>query len=276
MLLMGALLVGVQDIKSQFYTIMETNMRYIWAELIRAIECKHLYILNLLVILVIFVQSESIYRMVEDDQRLMQGFWVYLLYMLLQNQRTILFFAMISGAVYASSLTEDVECGFFYSCFCRERRIDYIKGKIVANFCAINLPFLVSCLLCGVKQYLLLHPEETLISMIEIGDSLSMIISTIIKYLMFNFFWGSFAMLISFTMKSIYLAYLSPFIGFYFLVIINQQFFKELKILNPYFWIQNDKDWYAGKYGQWFFLFLLCVTVNMILIVTVLKRYNND
>ncbi len=83
-------------------------------------------------------------------------------------------------------------------------------------------------------------------------------------------------MMISYAMKSIYLSYLAPFIGFYLLVIMNQRFFKQLIMLNPYMWIQKRQDWYGGKYGQWLFLLLLCIAINLILAVLVYKRYGND
>lgn len=251
-------------------------MRYVRAELIRVIENKRFYIINLFVIIVINLQSKNIYRLTEEKQRLASGFWLQLLCLTLQDERIILFFAVISGTVYASTLREDAENRFYYPCFCRESRIDYIKGKIAVNFCAVNLTLLIACLVCVVKQYLFLSPEETLMTETKILDSLRQIIASGINYSLFNCFWGSFAMLVSYTLKSMYLAYLAPFIGFYFLVIANKQFFRRLIILNPYLWIQNPKEWYAGKYGQWLLLFMLCAAVNLVLAVIVLKRYEND
>lgn len=251
-------------------------MRYIYAELIRVLEQKRFYMINFLVIAVMFLQSERICYLAERKEWLAQGFWIHLLSLILQDQHTVLFFAVISGTAYASSLREDYESRFYYPCFCRERRIDYIKGKIAVNFCVINTVFITACFFCAVKQFLFLSPREVLPVESGMIESVREILSFGITYLLFNFFWSSFAMMISYAMKSIYLSYLAPFIGFYLLVIMNQRFFKQLIMLNPYMWIQKRQDWYGGKYGQWLFLLLLCIAINLILAVLVYKRYGND
>lgn len=251
-------------------------MRYIRAELIRVLEHKRFYIVNFLVISAMLLQAESISRLADEKERLARGYWLHLLYLTIHDQRMVLFFAVVSGTVYAASLREDFESRFYYPCFCRERRMDYIKGKIAANFCAVNLIFITACLLCAVKQFLFLSPQEILPAEAGIKESVRGILSGGITYLFFNFFWSSFAMTVSYTMKSMYLSYLAPFIGFYLLVIMNQRFFKDLKILNPYLWVLKEQEWYGGKYGQWLFLLLLCIAVNSILAVIVYKRYGND
>lgn len=251
-------------------------MRYIRAELIRVLEHKRFYIVNFLVISAMLLQAESICRLAEEKERLARGYWFHLVNLTIHDQRTVLFFAVVSGTVYAASLREDFESRFYYPCFCRERRMDYIKGKIAVNFCAVNLLFITACFLCAVKQFLFLSPQEILPGEIGIMESVRGILSGGITYLLYNFFWSSFAMTVSYTMKSMYLSYLAPFIGFYILVIMNQRFFKDLKIVNPYLWVLKEQEWYGGKYGQWLFLLLLCAAVNSILAVIVYKRYGND
>lgn len=51
------------------------------------------------------------------------------------------FLAAISGMVYAQSLMEDESQRFFYLCFCRETKLEYIQGKIIANLGLTSITF---------------------------------------------------------------------------------------------------------------------------------------
>ena len=76
------------------------------------------------------------------------------------------------------------------------------------------------------------------------------------------FFSGAFWSLVGFTFAALtmskYMAYASPFIIYYVLIILNERYFKDLYVLYPKEWLFPSDVWVMGGFGVIALLCVLC------------------
>ena len=76
------------------------------------------------------------------------------------------------------------------------------------------------------------------------------------------FFSGAFWSLVGFTFAALtmskYMAYASPFIIYYVLIILNERYFKDLYVFYPKEWLFPSDVWVMGGFGVIALLCVLC------------------
>ena len=82
-------------------------------------------------------------------------------------------------------------------------------------------------------------------------------------------------MLFSMITSSRYMAYASPFVFEYALIIFHERYLKKLYIIYPKEWFApSEENWAFGTTGTLIYLLLLCILIAVILVPAMERRIN--
>jgi len=90
------------------------------------------------------------------------------------------------------------------------------------------------------------------------------------------FLSGAFWSLVGFTFSSLtmskYMAYASPFISYYILIILHERYFEKLYVLYPKEWLFPSDAWVLGNLGVILLLAELMAVVSLAFVITAKRR----
>jgi hypothetical protein len=90
------------------------------------------------------------------------------------------------------------------------------------------------------------------------------------------FLSGAFWSLVGFTMSALtmnrYMAYASPFILYYVLIILHERYFDKLYVLYPKEWLFPSDAWVMGSFGVILLLAELTAAISLAFAVTARRR----
>ena len=72
-----------------------------------------------------------------------------------------------------------------------------------------------------------------------------------------------------------YMAYASPFILYYVLIILNERYFENLYVLYPKEWLFPSDAWVMGGFGVILLLVELTAIVSLAFAITAKRRLSN-
>lgn len=122
------------------------------------------------------------------------------------------------------SLMED-ESQRFFICACRETKLEYIQGKIIANLGLTSIT-LAAGFMCVMMELLIYSPREQVLanqSLLILWDRLC---RSVLVIFCLTLFMGEFGYVVLYGMRSIYLAYFCLHLLCSIFTIISQQFLK--------------------------------------------------
>ena len=71
------------------------------------------------------------------------------------------------------------------------------------------------------------------------------------------------------------MAYASPFILYYVLIILNERYFEDLYVLYPKEWLFPSDAWVMGSFGVMLLLIELIAIVSFLFVITAKRRLVN-
>jgi hypothetical protein len=157
---------------------------------------------------------------------------------------------------FASSFVDDVKSGYIKQFLHRTSTARYIGGKLaacavsggLALFAGVVLAYGLSCLVFAPME---LAPEPG-------GAAQPYFAELLMKAAVF-FFSGAFWSLMGFAVAALtmsrYMAYASPFVLYYVLIILHERYFENFYALYPKEWLDPSKAWPLGAWGV---ILLLC------------------
>ena len=155
----------------------------------------------------------------------------------LVDRSMLLLFPVLCVLPGAAAYLEDRKSGIYRSILSRTDRRAYVLGKSLA--CGLSgglvmaAGILLSCLLAfavfGCRS-IGWHWEEIWPELKELGSLMGL-------YVLSGIFWSLFGMQLSIITKSRYVACLAPFAAYYILQMLQQRYFKKVKLINPESWI---------------------------------------
>jgi hypothetical protein len=152
----------------------------------------------------------------------------------------------------------------------------YIKGKLIACglsgglvlFCGIIMAYGLSALIFTPMELAL---EKDAVAQPYFAQVL-MIAATL-------FLSGAFWSLVGFTFASLtmsrYMAYASPFILYYVLIILHERYFDKLYVLYPKEWLFPSDAWVLGSLGVILLLAILTAVISLSFVITAKRRLEN-
>jgi hypothetical protein len=152
----------------------------------------------------------------------------------------------------------------------------YITGKLVACAFSGGLVLLLGILLAYGISALIFTPMELALAAGEIAQPY---FAQLLLKCATLFFSGAFWSLAGFTFAALtqskYMAYASPFILYYVLIILHERYFKDFYVLYPKEWLFPSEAWTLGGFGVILLLMILSVVMGLWFTLAAERRLGN-
>jgi len=217
------------------------------------------------IVLVIFLSStESIIGAFRADALQPNGFHATLVLTALLADGMTLALPILCALPYTASFVDDVKSGFIKQYLHRTTVKDYIFGKLAACALSGGLVLVAGMLLAYGISALAFTPMEA--ALME-GEAAQPYFAELLTRSLLFFFSGAFWSILGMTFATLtnskYMAYASPFILYYVLIILNERYFDALYVLYPKEWLNPSDFWVMGIFGVILLLLELSLIVSL-------------
>lgn len=204
------------------------------------------------------------------------GFHAQLVLDALRSDWVTLALPVLCALPYTTSFVDDVKSGFIKSYLHRAGMAAYIRGKLTACALSGGLALFAGVLLAWGIAVLALTPLELAPGAQEATRPYFAELLTKAAVL---FCSGAFWSLVGFTAAALtmnrFIAYASPFILYYVLIILHERYFEWLYVLYPKEWIDPSAAWVLGQWGVVLLLAELCAAVSLVFALAAKRRLAN-
>lgn len=189
--------------------------------------------------------SESLVRVYRDQISQPEGYHVQIILRSMTSDTSIPFLPMTAVLPFAGTFVEDIKSKFARFFCIRSGWQGYLGSRLMVCFISGGMTVVTGVLTALGVVSVLLHP------FMETGDYDGWMLSEpLLRYFLCGGFWAVVGMSLSTLMESKYIAYASPFVLYYLLVILYERYFPDLFMLDPNQWISSEEFWPYGVVGM--------------------------
>ena len=199
-----------------------------------------------------------------------EGFVMQLVFTALSSDMVLLALPLLCAIPFTSGFLDDYKSRFIRKYLPRAGKKNYVNAKVVTTALAGGLTLFAGVILVFFIFVVLFLPmevpteipeeavaEESAEASMEIAEADDITVQQNFVELMIRafvfFLCGCFWSLIGASLATLtmskYMAYASPFILYYVLVILSKRYFKDMYVMNPQEWVNPVSDWVGGTWG---------------------------
>ena len=178
------------------------------------------------------------------------GFHSDLIMGALSSEAMALALPILAALPYTASFIDDVKSGFIKEYLPRTTVPRYIAGKAVG--CAVSGGLALSLgifIAYGFAALMFLPMEAYPTAGETVPNYFGNLLQTALMFFASGAFWSLTGMTFAALTNSKYMAYASPFVLFYLLIILYERYFDKLFVLYPREWLNPSPRWVFGKIG---------------------------
>ena len=228
----------------------------------------------LLFVIIMYCSAVSdIVTAFRSEELLTYGFHNEFILNTLRSDTMVLIVPIICALPYTTAFLDDVKSGFIKEYLPRTTIKDYILGKILACYLSGGLVIFIGIFCAYGLSALVFSPMEAAAT--TEAAAAPLFLSELFNRSLTFFFAGGFlsllGMLFATVTNSKYMAYASPFIVYYVLIILKERYFDGMYVLYPKEWLNPSDKWILGNWGV-IFLLLECALVAALCFTIAAKR----
>ena len=193
---------------------------------------------------------------------LMPYYHMNLVFSSLRSNIVLIVVPIICTLPYTAAFLDEYTSGYIKFYIMKTHKEDYVWGKVLGAAISGGLTLAVSVGIVTILAALIYRPMEVA-SEDAVSPVLGLIIKTIVLFLS-GCLWSSIGMLLANVSLSKYMAYASPFVIYYVLVILAERYFRNVYIINPKEWLLQDNFWPGDDWGVMMLLLLLMIPILLI------------
>ncbi len=214
---------------------------------------------------------------VTSAQRVMpNGFHAQLILSALTSDDVTLVLPILCTLPFAAVFVDDLKSGFVKQYLPRSGIPAYIKGKILASGLSGGFVLVAGLFIAYGISALVFTPMETAL---EPDQTAPPYFAEILTKTLTLFLSGAFWSLTGFTLASMtmsrYMAYASPFVLYYVLIILHERYFADFFVLYPKEWLAMSEPWVLENLGVWILLLVLSAIISLLFSMTAKRRLEN-
>ncbi len=257
---------------------MEDMKKYtISSDIKRALTGKGFLIGMAGMVLVIALSSlESIIGVTRSTQPLQNGFHAQLIMNALSSDWVTLALPILCTLPFTTAFVDDIKSGFIKQYLHRSGTKPYIKAKLIACGLSGGLVLFFGIVIAYALSSLIFIPMELALSE---GEMTQPYFAQVLMIAATLFLSGAFWSLVGFTFASLtmskYMAYASPFIIYYVLIILHERYFENLYVLYPKEWLFPSDAWVLGSWGVILLLTELTAIILLAFTIAAKRRLTN-
>lgn len=212
---------------------------------------------------ILAASMESIIDVMRAADPLENGFHARLLLNALQSDTFTLALPILCTFPFTTAFVDDVKSGFIKLYLVRSSRKQYIWGKIAACGLSGGLMLFIGILAVFLVSYLVFAPMELALTKGQTAEPyLAQLIIKAFILALSGMFWSLAGFTFAALTMNRYMAYASPFILYYVLIILHERYFNWLYVLYPREWLFPANSWMLGDMG------IILLLAELILIVS--------
>ncbi|MDD5017049.1 MAG: hypothetical protein PHO15_02980 [Eubacteriales bacterium] len=228
-------------------------------------------------VLVIALSSlENIISATRNTGPLMNGFHAQFMITALSSDWVTLAIPIVCALPFTTAFVDDVKSGFIKQYLHRTSIKQYIRAKLFACGLSGGLVLFFGIVIAYALSALVFTPMELALGE---GETAQPYFAQLLMVSATLFFSGAFWSLVGFAFSaatmSKYMAYASPFILYYVLIILNERYFENLYVLYPKEWLFPSDVWVLGSLGVILLLAELTAIISLAFAVTAKRRLAN-
>ena len=229
-----------------------------------------------MVVVIAFSAAQDILTTFANSPHLPNGYHAQIVLDALLSDSVALAVPILCAFPFTPAFVDDMQSGFIKQFLPRSGINAYIWGKLVA--CAISggLVLSLGILLAYFLSTLVFTPMETPLNAGTIvGASFILLVEKAAVF----FFSGVLWSLLGFTFASVtnnrYIAYASPFIFYYILIILYERYFHTLYYFYPKEWLNPSHPWILDTWGLLLFLSLGATIIGVIFTIFAGRKFHH-
>lgn len=194
---------------------------------------------------------------------LMAGFSIQLSISSLQTDVVLLVLPILAALPFTTAFVDDCKSRYLREYLPRAGKRQYLVSRVAATALSGGLVLFLGVMLVCFVFVLLFTPmelapppiEQTAAMMqpeqIDVSAQLTFVdlIGRAFLFFLSGALWSLIGGLFATITMSKYMAYASPFIFYYVLVILSQRYFTDAYVLNPQEWLNPSEAWGGGIWG---------------------------
>lgn len=215
------------------------------------------------VVAIIAVSSiQQILEAFRADELLMIGFHDTFIANALVSDGMTLALPILAALPFTASFVDDVKSGYIKAYLPRTTRLNYLTSRCVACAVSGGLVLALGILVSYVISALVFLPMEApLPKDVKAPSYFAELMENIMLFFCSGAFWSCVGLTFATLTSSKYMAYASPFVLYYVLIILYERYFDALYVLYPKEWTAPTKEWMWGSFGIVLLLLELTIIV---------------
>lgn len=228
------------------------------------------YISILITMLFIFIGStENLIRAIRQQSPLPTGYNISFVKYALNTAAVVSFLPVIAVLPFSGVYVDDIKSKFARFYLIRTNYEHYLWSRILVCFLCGGAVILLGSLLSWGISALLFMPMEMAAE--KGAVSTASIWPILVLLFLTGGLWSVVGMAMSTFMESKYIAYASPFVIYYLLVILCERYFPDAYLLYPPNWTNPDA-WPYGALGATVFLLELTLVFSILFVIRAGRR----
>ena len=202
------------------------------------------------VVVLLLAAFEDMLSGFRSAELLSPGFHSDLIMSALSSEAMALTLPILCVLPYTASFIGDVKSGFIKEYLPRTTVTRYIAGKAVA--CAVSGGLVLALgifIAYGFAALLFLPMEAYPNPDANVPNYFGNLMETALMFFASGAFWSLTGLTFAALTNSKYMAYASPFVLFYVLIILYERYFDRLFVLYPREWLNPSSRWMFGRVG---------------------------
>lgn len=217
----------------------------------QAVSGKGMYIGILSATVVLLLSTvQDVLLAFRSEELLQNGFHHTCVMNALTSDAMALALPIIAALPFTSSFIDDIKSGFVKEYLPRTTKSGYLLGKIFGSLVSGGLSVSLGVLLGYLVAALVFSPME---AALEPGAAARPYFEELMGKALLFFCSGAFWSLVGLTLATLtnsrYMAYASPFVLYYVLIILYERYFDTLYVLYPKEWTNPSAFWMWGNAG---------------------------
>lgn len=207
---------------------------------------------------------------------LQSGFHAQIVLDALKSDWVTLALPILCALPYTSSFVDDMKSGYIKQYLHRAGVGPYIRGKLIACALSGGLALMAGVVLAYGVSSLVFTPMELAMGPSQVAQPY---FAELLMKAAVLFFSGAFWSLTGFAFAALtmsrYMAYASPFILYYVLIILHERYFQGLYVLYPKEWLDPSGLWVLGSLGVMLLLLEFMAVAGLAFAFTAKRRLGN-
>lgn len=232
----------------------------------QAVSGKGLYIGILAATVILLLSSvQDVLQAFRSEELLQSGFHHTFLMNALTSDAMTLALPIIAALPFTSSFLDDMKSGFVKEYLPRTTKNGYLLGKILGSLVSGGLSVSLGVLLGYVVAVLVFSPMEAAQEPGAVSHPyFEELMGKVLLFFCSGAFWSLVGLTFATLTSSKYMAYASPFVLYYVLIILYERYFDTLYVLYPKEWTNPSEFWMWGNMGVVLLLLELIVLFSLL------------